>query len=75
MPAVEAGEVQILSNWDRGFVERLVMWMFQCDVPQTLEFSYEPVTDYLDLRLVRDCLEIWMQNAALCIQRFAMPIS
>jgi hypothetical protein len=29
----------------------------------------------LDLRLVWDCLEIWMQNAALCIQRFAVPIA
>ena len=75
MPAVESGEVQILCIGDSGFVERLVVWMFQCDVSQALELLHEPVTDYLDLRLVRDCFEIGMQNAALCIQRFAVPIA
>ena len=75
MPAVEAGEVQILCIRDRGFVERLVVWMFQCDVPQALELLHEPVTDHLDLRLVWDCLEIGMQNAALYIKRFAVPIA
>lgn len=74
MPPVEAGEVQVVLLWDDGGVERLVVWVPQLDVLQPFILFYEAVSNDLDLRLVRDRLEVWMQDGSFRVERLAVTV-
>lgn len=48
-------------------MKRPMMRVLQLHILQTLVFINMPVTDYLDLRLVRDGLQIRVQDAPFAI--------
>ena len=75
MPAVEAGVCKVILFGDGVFVKGLVMGMDQGDVLETFVRRDEPVPIDLHLGLVRDCLQVWMEDAAFSIEGFAMAVS
>lgn len=75
VPSVEACEVEILRLWDDGLVEGLVMWVLELDVLQAFVGRYQAVADNLDLRLMWDSLQIWMQDGALCVESLAVSVA
>lgn len=56
-------------------MEGLVVRMLERDVLQAFEFSNVTVTNDLDLRLVRDGLEIRVQNGAFGVEGLAVAIA
>ena len=50
------------------------MGMSELDILQTFILFYKTVTDNLDLRLMRNGLEIRMKNRALCIDSLPMTV-
>lgn len=62
VPSVEPSEIQVLLGRDGGSVERSVMRMSQLEILQALVLIHEAIADDLDLRLVRNSLEIRMQD-------------
>lgn len=74
MPSVESREVQIILLRDNTLVEALVVRMLQSDVLQALVFVIVSITNYLDLWLVGDCLEIWVKNGSLGIKGLSVAI-
>jgi hypothetical protein len=75
VPSIEAGEVQIILLGDDALVEGLVVRVLELDVLEALILGHETVADDLYLRLVRDGLQVRVQDTALSIQRLAMPIA
>ena len=75
MPSVESREVQIILLRDNTLVEALVVRMLQSDVLQALVFVIVSITNYLDLWLVGDCLEIWVKNGSLGIKGLSVTIA
>lgn len=74
VPPVEAGKVKVLLWRDDSRVKGLVMGMSQLDVLQTLVVLDEAIANDLDLGLMRDRLEVWVENGSLGVQRLAMTI-
>ncbi len=74
MPTVETCKVEVLVLWNDSLMERAVMRMLERDVLQALVLWDEAVANYLHLRLVRDCLEIRMQNRSFCIEGLPMAV-
>jgi hypothetical protein len=62
-------------SWDAGGVEGRMVRVAQRDVGQTFVFGNEAVADDLDLRLMRDCLEVGMQDGTLGVQSLAMAVA
>jgi len=75
VPAVEAREGQVVLGRDARGVERCVVRVAERDVGQALVFGNEAVADDLDLRLVRDCLEVGVQDGAFGVQGLAMAVT
>lgn len=75
MPSIEPSEVEILLRWNGRLVEDLVMGVLQCDVLQTLVLIVEPVSNGLHLWLVRDRLEIGVEDGALCVESLAVAVA
>ena len=74
VPAVEAGEIEVIFCWDGRPVEGLVVRMLECDVSETFILGHEAVADDLNLWLVRDSLEIGVEDGLLCIQGLAVAV-
>lgn len=74
VPSVEAGVVEVLLIGDRGRMESAVVRVAKLDVLQTLVFFHEAVSDDLDLGLMRNGLEVRVQNRALGIQSLAVTV-
>jgi hypothetical protein len=74
VPAVEARVIQIILWWDARGMESLMMRVLQTNIAQTFVLSDGPVANDLDLWLMGDGLQIWVQDAALCIEGLAMPV-
>lgn len=74
VPPVEAGKVKVLLGGDDGGVKGLVVGMPQLDVPQTLVVLDEAVADDLDLGLMRDRLEVRVEDGPLGVQRLAVAV-
>jgi hypothetical protein len=51
------------------------MRVSQLDIFQTLVRFHMSISDHLHLRLVRDSLEIWMEDASLCINSLSVSIA
>lgn len=62
MPSVEPGEVQILLIRDSGGVECAMMRMSELNVPQSFILLNEAISNDLHLRLMRDGLEVRMED-------------
>ncbi len=75
MPAIEARMRQIVFFRDWVLVERLVVRMLEFDVFQSLILRDKTIADDLHLRLMRDCLEVWMQDALFGIKRLAVAVA
>lgn len=75
VPAVEAREVEILGFRDDGLVESLMMRVLELDVLKTFIRRNKAVADDLDLRLMWNCLQVWMQNGALRVKSLAVSIA
>jgi hypothetical protein len=74
MPAVKTGEVVVLFVRDGIAVEGAMVRVFELDVREALIGFYETVADDLDLWLMRDGLEIWVEDATLRVEGFAVAI-
>jgi hypothetical protein len=62
VPSVEPGEVQILLIRDSGGMERAMVRMSELDVLQSFILLNEAVSNDLDLGLMRNGLEIRMED-------------
>lgn len=65
MPSVEPREVQVIFIRDAGSMERPVMRMAELDVLEPFVLGYFAVTDDLHLGLMRDGLQVWMEDGLL----------
>lgn len=74
MPPIEARVIQIIFRGDARSMEGLVMRMLQADVAQTFVFSNRAVADDLDLGLMRDGLQIRVEDAALGIEGLSVTV-
>lgn len=74
MPSVEPGEVQILLIRDSGGVECAMVRMSELNVLQSFILLNEAISNDLDLRLMRDGLEIRMEDRALGVNGLSMAI-
>ena len=74
MPAEEARVSQIIGFGDGVFVEFPVMRMHELDVMETLVFRNKAVANDLHLGLVRDRFQIGVEDAALCVESFAVAV-
>lgn len=75
MPAIESRIFAIVFVGNDLTMECAMVRVAQSDILQAFVFLDKPVSDHLNLRLMGDCLEIGMQNAAFGIEGFAMTIS
>lgn len=75
VPAVEAREIEVLGLWDDGLVESLVVWVLEFDVLEAFVGRYQAVADNLDLRLMWDCLQVWVKDRALGVKSLSMSIA
>lgn len=74
VPSVKPGEVQIvLFRYSRG-VEGFVVWVSQLDILQPFVLLYEAISNDLDLWLVRDRLEVRMQDGSFCVERLPVAV-
>lgn len=67
VPAIESRVCKVILLVNRVFVKGLVVGVDEGDIFETLVRWNKPVSDDLHLRLVGDCLEIWVQDAAFGI--------
>lgn len=65
MPAVKASKVIVIFLWDGIAVEGAVVGVFELDILEALVGVDKAVSDDLDLRLVRDGFEVWMEMLRL----------
>ena len=74
VPPVEPGVAQVVLGGDGGLVEGPVVRVPQAEVLEALVGGDGAVADDLDLRLVRDRLEIRVQDGALGVERLAVAV-
>ena len=72
---VEPGVVEILFLGDGLLVEFVVVRVDQFGVLQTFILRNEAITDDLNLRLVRDGLEIGVEDTAFCVEGLAVAVA
>lgn len=75
VPAVEASSVTIIVPADGVVMEGLVVRVLQGDVLQALKFLDGTIANDLDLGLVGNGLEVWVQDRLLCVQSLAVAIA
>jgi hypothetical protein len=75
VPPVETCEIKVVFLGDDGLVECCMVRVLELDVLKTFIRLDESITDDLDLRLVGDCLQVWVQDAALCVQGLAVAVT
>ena len=74
MPAVESGKVMIVLLRDRVSMKGPVVRMFQLDVHQAFVRVNQPVSNDLDLWLVRNGLQVWVEDAPFAVLGFSMAV-
>lgn len=74
MPSVEPGKVQILLIWDSGGMECAMVRMSELNVLQSFVLLNKAISNDLDLGLMRDGLEIRVEDRALCVNGLSMAI-
>jgi len=52
-----------------------VVRVLELDILKAFIGGNETIADDLNLRLVRDGLEIWVENATLCVEGLAMTVA
>ena len=57
------------------FVKLPMMRMHEFDVLEAFIFRHEAVADDLYFGLVRDGLQIWVEDAAFCVEGFAVAVA
>ena len=75
MPAIEARMSQIVFFGDWVLVESLVVRVLELDVCKSLVLRNKAIADDLDLRLVRDSLEVGVQDTVFGVERLAMTVA
>ncbi len=74
MPAVKASKVIVIFLWDGIAVEGAVVGVFDLDILEALVGIDKAVSNDLDLRLVRDGFEVWMEDAAFGVEGLAVAV-
>jgi hypothetical protein len=74
VPAIVARKIKIVLVWNLGLVESAVMWMAETDVLEAFIALDETVANDLDLRLVRNGLQVRVQNGTLGVQSLPMAV-
>lgn len=74
MPSVESGEVVVIGSTNGCLVECLVVWVLQCYVLEAFVLLNETISDYLDLWLMWNCFQIWMEDRSLGVNGFAVAV-
>jgi hypothetical protein len=74
VPAVEARVVAVVGFRDGGCVEGAVVWVAQADVGQAFVRGDEAVADNLDLGLVRDGLQVRVEDGPLGVEGCAVAV-
>jgi len=74
MPPVEPGIIQVILIGDGCLVESTVVRMAQLNIFQAFVGGNETIPDDLDLGLVRDGLQIRVENRTLGIKGLAMAV-
>ena len=67
MPAVEPSKVMIILLRDRVSMEGPVVRVFQLNVGQAFVRVGQSMADYLNLWLVRNGLQVWMEDASFAV--------
>ena len=67
MPAVEPSKVMIILLRDRVSMEGPVVRVFQLNVGQAFVRVDQSMADYLNLCLVRNGLQVWMEDASFAV--------
>lgn len=67
MPAVEPSKVMIILLRDRVSMEGPVVRVFQLNVGQAFVRVDQSMADYLNLWLVRNGLQVWMEDASFAV--------
>lgn len=75
MPAVEARVVPVFGIANGLAVERLVVGVLEHDILQALKFGHGAVANDLNLGLVRNGLQVRVQNRALRVNGLAVSIA
>ncbi len=75
VPSVESRKVKIILLRYNRFVKRFVVRMLERDVLQSFVLIVVAVSNDLNLWLVRDGLEIWVEDGTLGIQRLSVTIA
>ena len=75
MPPVESSSIKILPIWDRGLVEHLVVGVLQGNIFQPLIFLVEAISNDLHLWLVRNRLEIGVEDGSFGIEGLAVTVA
>jgi hypothetical protein len=74
MPSVEPGEIKVFFIRNCGSVECAMMRVLELNTLQTLILFNEPITNDLDLGLMRNSFEVRMQDRALRIDCLSMTV-
>lgn len=75
MPAIEARMSQIVFFRDRVLVKRLMVRVLELNVFESLILRNKAVADDLDLRLMRDRLEVRVQDTFFGVERLAVTVA
>lgn len=75
VPAVKARYVSVVLVRDRVGVEGFVVRVLERDILQPLKLVHVPVPDHLDLRLVRNSLQIRVQDGLFGVESFAVAVA
>ena len=75
VPPVETRVAEVFAVGDGRLVELLVVRVHEFEVLQAFVLRHGAIADDLHLRLVRYRLQVRMQDASLCIERLAVPVS
>lgn len=67
MPAVEPGKIMVILLRDRISMKGPVVWVFELDVRQAFVRIDQTVSDYLYLWLVRNGLQVWVEDASFAV--------
>jgi len=75
VPPIETCVIPIILLADNIFVEGLVMRVLQRDIRQPFKLANVTVADDLNFRLVRDSLEVRVEDRPFCVERFSVAIA
>jgi len=75
VPSVESSRCQILHIRNSFLVKLLVVWVDKCDVLQSLVLLVKPIPNDLNLWLMRNRLEVGMEDGSLSIESLAVAVA